>query len=93
MSNPTSYEKFGCIEMSNRESCDQCGCIGIEIIDIETECVTIFGTLPVNLSLCKDCKVLLDFLLNTYSEILDYLNSRIQKSASRLRIKTKREMR
>jgi len=79
--------------MNNYEKCDQCGSIGIEIIDIETECITIFGSLPVNLSLCKDCKVLLDFLLNTYSEILVYLNSRIQKSATRLRIKTKREMR
>ena len=79
--------------MSNHKNCDKCGCIGTEIIDVETECVTIFGSLPVSLSLCKNCKVLVSMCLNTYTETLDYLNSKIQKSASQLRIKTKREMR
>ncbi|MBT4326846.1 MAG: hypothetical protein HOD60_08040 [Candidatus Nitrosopelagicus sp.] len=71
-------------------SCDQCGTHLVEITDVEFEVQTIFGSLELEMSLCKTCVSAMEYCVSVYLDTLDFLNKKMMGRALQLRNKTKR---
>ena len=72
------------------KSCENCNNSEVDIVYVAFGCPTVFGTIDVELSVCKTCRSMLEFCLNHYIESFDYLTLKINNRAKQLSNKNKR---
>ncbi len=73
-------------------SCENCNAIRVELTDIQIVVPTIFGSIDVEMTLCKTCKSGIDFCHLTMIECYEFLLEKMSSRANQLNNKLKRNL-
>ncbi len=73
-------------------SCGNCSQLGVELEDAQYTILTVFGSLELEITVCKTCKSAMDFCQLQYYELNDFLAEKLSDRANQLNHKLKRTM-
>jgi hypothetical protein len=73
-------------------SCGNCNASRVEIEDIEITIPTVFGSIDVEMSLCKTCKSGIEFCQLTMIECYEFLLEKMSSRAKQLNCKLQRNL-
>ncbi len=73
-------------------SCENCNAINVELIDVQSEIPTVFGSMMVEMTLCKTCNSAVEYCIYHMIETFEYLTERMSGRANQFNNKLKRTM-
>lgn len=73
-------------------SCENCNAINVELVDIQQNVPTVFGSIDVEMTLCKTCNSAVEYCIYHMIETFEYLTERMSGRANQFNNKLKRTM-